>query len=149
MCHIEVWEMMTMPFSLRVKFGSHEIEISGTREEVMKTIEELPHLIASVSKAFDVVNIKVNASKPTAFTTYPVIPSSANCSEAVLKLLKMDWGKQQPRTLPELVKAMKANALHYPSTTLSGVLVWLVKKGKVKRWKTDKGYVYALTEKRA
>jgi len=141
--------MMTMPFSLRVKFGSHEIEISGTREEVMKTIEELPHLIASVSKAFDVVNIKVNASKPTAFTTYPAIPSSANCSEAVLKLLKTDWGKQQPRTLPELVKAMKANALHYPSTTLSGVLVWLVKKGKVKRWKTDKGYVYALTEKKA
>jgi len=139
--------MMTMPFSLRVKFGSHEIEISGTREEVMKTIEELPHLIASVSKAFDTVNIKVNASQPVTSTTYPAIPSSANCSEAVLKLLKTDWGKQQPRTLPELVKAMKANALHYPSTTLSGVLVWLVKKGKVKRWKTDKGYVYALTEK--
>jgi len=136
-----------MPFSLRVKFGSHEIEISGTREEVMKTIEELPHLIASVSKAFDTVNIKVNASQPVTSTTYPAIPSSANCSEAVLKLLKTDWGKQQPRTLPELVKAMKANALHYPSTTLSGVLVWLVKKGKVKRWKTDKGYVYALTEK--
>lgn len=138
---------MTMPFSLRVKFGSHEIEISGTREEVMKTIEELPRLISSVSKAFDVVNIKVTASQLTASTTYPTIPSSANCSEAVLKLLKTDWGKQQPRTLPELVKAMKANALHYPSTTLSGVLVWLVKKGKVKRWKTDKGYVYALTEK--
>ena len=138
---------MTMPFSLRVKFGSHEIEISGTREEVMKTIEELPHLIASVSKAFDTVNLKVNASQSTAFTAYPTISSSANCSEAVLKLLKTDWGKQQPRTLPELVKAMKANALHYPSTTLSGVLVWLVKKGKVKRWKTDKGYMYALTEK--
>jgi hypothetical protein len=138
---------MTVPFSLRVKFGSHEIEISGTREEVMKTIEELPHLIASVSKAFDTVNIKVNASKPVALTTYPTISSSANCSEAVLKLLETDWGKQQPRTLPELVKAMKANALHYPSTTLSGVLVWLVKKGKVKRWKTDKGYVYASTEK--
>jgi hypothetical protein len=140
-------KMITVPFSLRVKFGSHEIEISGTREEVMKTIEELPHLIANVSKAFDTVNIKVNASKPVALATYPTISSSANCSEAVLKLLKTDWGKQQPRTLPELIKAMKVNALHYPSTTLSGVLVWLVKKNKVKRWKTDKGYVYALPEK--
>ena len=138
---------MTVPFSFRVKFGSHEIEISGTHEEVMKTVEELPHLIANVSKAFDTVNIKVNASKPVALATYPTISSSANCSEAVLKLLKTDWGKQQPRTLPELIKAMKVNALHYPSTTLSGVLVWLVKNGKVKRWKTDKGYVYALTEK--
>ena len=138
---------MTVPFSLRVKFGSHEIEISGTREEVMKTIEELPHLIASVSKAFDTVSKEVNVSEPVALAAYPIISSSANCSEAVSKLLKTDWGKQQPRTLPELVKAMKANALHYPSTTLSGVLVWLVKKSRVKRWKTDKGYVYALTEK--
>jgi hypothetical protein len=138
-----------MPFSLRVKFGSHEIEISGTREEVMKTIEELPHVIASVSKAFDAVNIEVSASKPAASAAYPAISSVANCSEAVLKILETGWGKRQPRSLPELVKVLKANALHYPSTTLSGVLVWLVKKGKVKRWKTDKGYVYALTEKEA
>lgn len=135
---------MKMPFSFRVKFGGHEIEISGTREEVMKTIGDLPQLVASVSKAFDAVNIRVTAPQSATSTTYPAIPSSKNCSAAVLKLLETDWGKQQPRTLPELVEAMKANALHYPSTTLSGVLVWLVKKSKIKRWKTDRGYVYAL-----
>jgi len=27
------------------------------------------------------------------------------------------------------------------------VLVWMVKKGRIKRWKTDKGYVYALAGK--
>ncbi len=137
-----------MPFSLRVKFGPHEIEISGTRDEVIKTIEELPHLVASVSKAFDSVNTGVTPPQSTS-TLYPSIPSSANCSEAVLKLLETDWGKQQPRTLSELVEAMKANALHYPPTTLSGVLVWLVKKGRIKRWKTDRGYVYALAGKEA
>jgi len=135
-----------MPFSLRVKFGSHEIEISGTREEVIKTIEELPSLVANVSKAFDAANINVAPPQSTP-ALYPTISSSANCSEAVLKLLKTNWGKQQPRTLPELVEAMKANALHYPATTLSGVLVWLVKKGRIKRWKTKKGYVYALAGK--
>jgi predicted transcriptional regulator len=51
-----------------------------------------------------------------------------------------------PRTLPEIVEAMRANAVHYPATTLSGVLNWLVRKGKVKRWKTDKGYVYVLAQ---
>jgi len=137
-----------MPFSLRVKFGSHEIEISGTHEEVIKTIEELPGLVASVSKAFDAANINVTQPQSTP-TLYPTISSSANCSKAVLKLLKTDWGKQQPRTLPELVEAMKANALHYPPTTLSGVLVWMVKKGRIKRWKTDKGYVYALAGQEA
>ncbi len=135
-----------MPFSLRVKFGRHEIEISGTREEVIKTIEELPRLVANVSKAFDSVNINVTP-RQSASALYPAISPSANCSEAVLKLLETEWGKQQPRTLPELAEAMKANALHYPSTTLSGVLVWLVKKGRIKRWKTDRGYVYALAGK--
>jgi len=137
-----------MPFSLRVKFGQHEIEISGTREEVMKTVEELPSLVASISKAFDSVNISVTLPQST-LTPYPTIQSSENCSEAVLKLLETDWGKQQPRTLPELVEAMKANALHYPPTTLSGVLVWMVKKGWIKRWKADRGYVYALAGKEA
>jgi len=137
-----------MSFSIRVRFGSHEIEISGTREEVIETIEELPSLVASVSKAFDSVNISVTPPQSTP-TTYPTISSSANCSEAVLKLLETNWAKKQPRTMPELVEAMKANALHYPPTTLSGVLVWLVKKSRIKRWKTDRGYVYALAGKEA
>jgi hypothetical protein len=42
------------------------------------------------------------------------------------------------------VEAMRVNAVHFPVTTLSGVLNWLVRKGRVKRWKTDKGYVYVL-----
>jgi hypothetical protein len=39
----------------------------------------------------------------------------------VLQLLDSDWGKQ-PKTLPELGGALKANAVHYPYTTISGVL---------------------------
>ena len=137
---------MDREFSFRVRFGDFEVEISGSRDEVFKTVEMLPSLMADVSKAFEVAK----ASKPTSNvsvsnSTYPTV-SGSNCSEAVLKLLESDWGKEL-RTLPELVDALKANALHYPSTTLSGVLTWLTKKGKVKRWKTDKGYVYAIVRK--
>ena len=42
-----------MSFSFRVKMGQSEVEISGTREDVMKTIEELPQLMEVISKAFD------------------------------------------------------------------------------------------------
>ena len=135
---------MDKEFSFRVRFGDFEVEISGSRDEVFKTVELLPSLMANVSRAFELAK----ASKPTsnvAVSAYPTV-SGSNCSEAVLKLLESDWGKE-PRTLPELVDALKANALHYPSTTLSGVLTWLTKKGKVKRWKTDKGYVYAYAMK--
>jgi len=132
---------MGMPFSFRVKIGQREIEISGTREEVMKTVEELPQLMEMVSKAFESTKTAKETEQP-AGSAYPQV-SSSGCSEAVLQLLASDWGKQ-PRSLPELGEALKANAVYYPSTTVSGVLAWLVRKNKIKRWKTDKGYVYVL-----
>jgi len=132
---------MEMPFSFRVKMGQMEIEISGTREEVMKTIEELPQLMGTVSKAFKSTKTGEEQSQSDS-SAYPQV-SASGCSEAVLQLLTSDWGKQ-PRSLPELGEALKANAVYYPSTTVSGVLAWLVRKNKIKRWKTDKGYVYVL-----
>jgi len=156
-----------MPFSLRVKINQNEVEISGAREEVLKTVEDLPKLVENISKAFTHIYPKAAAVEKTVEKTseapitvrlastaaagqskvYPSIKQTKNCSEAVVKLLETEWGTWRPRTLPEIVDALKANAVHYPSTTLSGVLSWLVKRGKVKRWKTDAGYVYILAEK--
>jgi hypothetical protein len=121
--------------------GGQEVEISGSREEVIKTIEELPSLITNVSKAFESIKNKVASSGSVG--AYPSV-SSSGCSDAVLELLGTDWGSKA-RTLTEIGEALKANALHYPSTTLSGVLAWLVRKNKIKRWKTGRGYVYILS----
>ncbi len=132
---------MGMSFSFRVKMGQSEIEINGNKEEVMKTIEDLPKIMETVSKAFQLIKTGKENKQPTD-SAYPSV-SASGCSEAVLQLLDSDWGKQ-PRTLPELASALKANAIHYPSTTVSGVLAWLVRKNKIKRWKTDKGYVYVI-----
>jgi len=134
-------EFDRMSFSFHVKIGQQEIEISGTRDDVMKTLEELPRLMENVQKAFELTKNKEESPQ----AVNPVFPSiaSASCSESVLQLLASDWGRQ-PETLTELGEALKANAVHYPSTTLSGVLAWLVRKNKIKRWKTDKGYVYVL-----
>jgi hypothetical protein len=150
-CHIEVSSMVmsSVPFCLRVRLGQYEVEVSGSRDEVLKTFDDLPRLVAMISEAFGAVGIEAVKDVPVgAFassTAYPSIQSSGNCSDAVLQLLETDWGRQQPRTLPELIEAMRANAVHYPPTTLSGVLTWLVRKGKIKRWKTEKGYVYVLS----
>ncbi len=144
-----------MPFSLRVKMDQNEVEISGTQKAVLKITKDLPKLIENISKAFTHLNSEANAGKipfkvrltPKSSEMYPVIKKAKNCSQAVLKLLKTEWGAWRPRTMSELTKALKANAIHFPSTTLSGVLTWLAKKGKVRRWKTDAGYVYILAEK--
>jgi hypothetical protein len=145
-----------VPFTLRVRLGQYEVEISGARDDVLKTVEDLPNLVTVVSEAFAQAGVNVRAAdaqpsqdsastpSPSLSGMYPSIQGSGNCSDAVLKLLETEWGRSSPRTLPELVEAMRVNAVHFPVTTLSGVLNWLVRKGRVKRWKTDKGYVYVL-----
>ena len=150
-----------MAFSFRVKIKQNEVEISGTKKEVLTTIEALPQLLEQVSKALHPVEAKIAAAEnkpvvvrlaPPAGVSpkmFPSIKKAKNCSGAVVQLLETEWGTWKPRTTPEIIEALKANALHYPRSTLSGVLSWLVKKGKVKRWKTDAGYVYILAEKEA
>jgi len=146
-----------VPFSLRVRLGQCEVEISGSRDEVLRTVEDLPRLVAVISEAFSQVGVEASqnetsgpavspsqSSSPT--PVYPSIQSTGGCADAVLRLLTTEWGRAAPRTLPEIVEAMRVNAVHYPVTTLSGVLNWLVRKGRVKRWKTDKGYVYVLAQ---
>ena len=147
---------VTTPFTLLVRLDHYEVEISGSKEDVLKTVEDLPNLVTIISEAFAQAGASVRgadvqssreaipASSTSSGGTYPSIQGSGNCSDAVLKLLETDWGRSTPRTLPELVEAMRVNAIHFPVTTLSGVLNWLVRKGRVKRWKTDKGYVYVI-----
>jgi hypothetical protein len=142
-------------FVFRVKIGDYEVEIEGTREEVLKTVGELPGLTASVGKAFEglkprtetTVTVKKEAAREEAVVQkYPKIVPTENCGEAVLRILESDWGKWRPRTVTELKAALRANELDYSGRILPGVLLGLVRQGKVRRWKTDAGQVYILAE---
>jgi len=145
-------------FGFRVKMGEYEVEISGTREEVLRTVEDLPSLMVNVQKAFETVKpktvatltIKKEAPKEETGAPaqkYPKIVHTDNCGEAILRVLETDWGKWRPRTMDELKEALKANGLDFSGRVLAGVLMGLVKQGKVRRWKTDAGHVYILAEK--
>lgn len=142
-------------FAFRVKMGDYEVEISGGREEVLETIKELPSLMADVYKAFEVSKPKTTATltvktspvkEEARVEEYPKILRVDSCGDAILTILETDWGKWRPRTIGELKEALKANRLHYPGRTLAGILLGLVRKGKVRRWKTDAGCVYILAE---
>jgi hypothetical protein len=151
-------EIMQKSFAFRVKLGEYEVEIRGTREEVLKTVEDLPTLIANVHKAFGSVKPKTvttltvktePAKKETQTQKYPKIQATENCEEAIVRILETDWGKWRPRMLDELREALQANRLAYSGRMLSGVLMGLVKKGKIRRWNTDAGFVYILVEQEA
>ena len=144
-------------FGFRVKMGDYEVDINGTREEVLRTIEDLQNLITNINKAFENVKpkkittltVKTEAPKQekTLSEKYPKITPTEGFDEAILKVLETDWGKWRPRTIDELREALKANGMDYPGRMLAGVLIGLVKKGKIRRWNTDAGFVYILAEK--
>ena len=86
------------------------------------------------------------SDKEPTLLEFPKIIRTNKCGEAVVALLSTDWGKN-PRSISELREAMEANAIFFPKTTLSGVLVWLVKKGRLRRWKDKKrGYLYVFNK---
>ena len=145
-------------FAFRVRMGEYEVEIQGKREDVMKTLQDLPRLIDSVNKAFENVKPKKTmtltvktepAKEENKSQKYPKIPPTENYEEAIIKVLETDWGKWRPRTIDELRDALKANGMDYPGRMLPGILMGFVKNEKIRRWKTDAGYVYILAEKEA
>ena len=143
--------MVEPPFKIKIRIGDAEVEVGGDREEVLETFQELDKLVGLVSEAFSIVindRKSKSRSKPDP-SQFPKIPRTNQCSEAVISLLHTDWGKN-PRTIGELREAMEANAVFFPKTTLSGVLVWLTKRGDLRRWKDPRrGYLYVVNEKEA
>ena len=145
-------------FAFRLKTGDYEVEIDGNYEDVQNTIKNLPNLVVDIDKAFEKIKPKKiatltvkteNASPQKTLKQYPQIQSSGKLDEAVLRILETDWGKWRPRTLDELDEALKANGLEQSLRALGGALMDLVKKGKIRRWNTNAGYVYILAEKEA
>jgi len=145
-------------FAFRVKLGEYEVELKGKREEVLKTIGDLPGLTANLASAFDnlkpktvaTLTVKKEAAKEEATAQkFPKVMQTGKCDEAVLRVLETDWGKWRPRTVTEIREALKANDLGFSGRVLAGVLLGLVKKRKVRSWKTDAGYVYILAEEEA
>jgi len=138
-------------FRLKVRIGDMEVELGGEREEVLKTLDDLDLIIDKVSKAFnaDLSTAKRPQKKgkeERQVKKFPTINRTSQCSEAVESLLATEWG-ETPRAIGELREAMEANAIFFPKTTLSGVLVWMVKKGTLRRWKDKKrGYQYVLNK---
>jgi hypothetical protein len=143
------------PFRLKVKIGEMEVELGGEKQEVLSTLDDLKEIVDKVTIAFDGGSIPETKfmepviAEDAESLKYPKIPRTNQCSEAVVSLLSTDWGKT-PRPIGQLREAMEANAVFFPKTTLSGVLVWLVKKGQLRRWKDKKrGYLYVVNEPEA
>lgn len=140
-------------FSIKVKIGECEIELKGDKDDVLNLINSLPKIIpiiydsfkASMTQKTDTIStVPMESSKEI----YPTInlPPSVSCPEVIIKILSTEWGRKEPRTLRDIIEAMKINALHYPEGTVKGRLTDLTKKGILRRIRTETGYGYTLTK---
>ena len=142
---------MSGEFSMSIKMGKYEIQLSGSKEDVIEILDRLPRIIGSLTEAFNLTmkEAKSIIEEATEAEEYPTltIPPSANCPEAIISILSTDWGRKTPRTLKEILEALKLNALHYPKGTVSGRLADMTRKGILRRVKTERGYGYILIQK--
>jgi len=145
--------LSAQPFKLRVRIDDKEVELSGSRQEVMSALEDLPKIVNKVSSAFmlnssstkQLLHVEAKTEEKDAYPTL-TISSDTSCPEALTKILSTKWGKTKPRTLNELLEVMKINAIHYPKGTIKGRLTDLTKKGILRRIRTNKGYGYILVK---
>ena len=72
----------------------------------------------------------------------PKISGNLGLSDAIRTILTSPWGKKEPRTLADIKEVLKTNALYFEDHSLSGVLVSMTKRGKLKRTKRDGKWAY-------
>jgi len=139
-------------FTVRIKLGECEVEVSGSRGEVINTLDDISEIVSKVSKAFSeapipsrIVGARAPARVPAIKAELPSIKAPSGVTDAIMKLLSTDWGRT-PRTLKELMEAMKANAVYYSIGSVSGTLTRLTKEGVVRRLKRDQEYSYVLAK---
>ncbi len=115
---------------------------------------DLPKIIDNLSKIPKIETIPLTSrEEPRQTVTQPILPSekevypsiqAKSCAEAIVNLLSTDWGKTKPRSISEIRSASEANALHYSERVIGFTLTRLTKKQKLRRWKTESGFVYTI-----
>jgi hypothetical protein len=137
--------------TMRIRKGQNEIEISGSKEEVMTILRDLPSLVSVFNEAFSelgkeklkVTSIKQGSLNEVALPNVAVSPDTS-CPDAIVEILSTEWGRKTPRKMREILEAMKVNAIHYPIGTVKGRLTDMTKKGVLRRVRVNRAYGYLL-----
>ena len=147
--------MSNQPFTIRVRMGANEVELSGSETDVLKALDSLPEIVGRITVAFGNSQLPTNVrmeqrpqpdqrqDEEGAYPTITVTPETS-CPDAIVKLLSTDWARREPRRLNEILEAMKVNAIHYPLGTVKGRLTDLTKRGVLRRIKSNGSYGYIL-----
>ena len=144
--------MTETPFTIRIKIKDYEVELIGSRADVLHTLEELPKIVGNVDEAFHLTQSLNEMPKQSqaeqARESAPTISAQpgTSCPDAIIAVMSTEWSREKPRPLGEIMEALKVNALHFPMGTVKGRLTDLTKRGILRRIKGEKGYGYVLAK---
>jgi len=71
----------------------------------------------------------------------PPISGATSCREAIAKLFASEWGRK-PRTMRQIIDAMKLSAIYYSDTNVAVELGRMTRLGLLRRLKDQKGFTY-------
>lgn len=120
------------------KKGELSVETESP-EELIGALERLESVDA-------VASFQVTDSSQMPIVEIPKISGNIGPSEAIREVLGSAWGKAEPRTMTEITDVLKQNAIYFSTSTLSGVLSNMTKKGELKRpIKKEEKWAYVLS----
>jgi hypothetical protein len=107
------------------------ITVEGTEKEVSKIIALYDSASAETSP------VRVNESRESA-----AVDSKRESASDLILDLKRDGYFDKPKSLGDISSALEERGFLYPITTLSGVVLRLLKQGQLRRKKIDRRWAY-------
>jgi hypothetical protein len=128
---------------IRIKIGSNEIEIKGSRDDVKDLLSAYLPYIFRTRKAKEPLESEVPAEK---IAIPPIkVTDKEPVSRVLMKLFNTSWAKT-PRALNEVIEALNSIGLYYQKSTIAVNLKRLVQRGELRRIKGKDGiYLYVPT----
>lgn len=135
-----------MEFELELRKGDISVKIRGASiEETLQRIDDAIQLLEKATKKVEEKKVKIAVAPtiPTAAIPHIGPPPPTSCRDAIVRLLSTDWGRT-PKTLGEIIEAMKINGIYYPKSSVAGELLSITRSGIARRMKTKAGFAYIL-----
>jgi hypothetical protein len=73
---------------------------------------------------------------------FPTIERPSSQYDAIVKVVRTDWARKEPRGLNEIHSALDVNAIHIDKTALGSRLTTLTRQGKIRRVKRNGTFAY-------
>ena len=142
---------------VRVRSGEYEFEVECSKEEFGSVLSLADQLIEAVAKIRGSVRaplegeqgkaqVELVGTGPTGSEDIPQITGQMSLRRAIVELLDSPWGRE-PRTVAEIMEALRLNAAVYPRSTVGPSLIRMARTGELRRLKKGDLYSYVLAKR--